>query len=63
MGTHITKETFEFLYNNTYKNVLKYTICHCKNLEDVNDIIQDIYTELYQTIVNKRYINVVTNKE
>lgn len=57
MSTHITKETFEFLYNNTYKNVLKYTICHCKNLDDVNDIIQDIYTELYQTIVNKKYIN------
>lgn len=57
MGTHITKETFEFLYNNTYKNVLKYTICHCRNLDDANDIIQDIYTELYQTIVNKKHIN------
>lgn len=57
MGTHITKESFEFIYRNTYKNVLKYTICHCRNLDDVNDIIQDIYTELYQTIVNKKYIN------
>jgi RNA polymerase sigma-70 factor (ECF subfamily) len=57
MGTHITKETFEFLYNNTYKNVLKYTICHCKNLDDVNDIIQDIYTELYQKIIIKKHIN------
>lgn len=57
MGTHITKETFEFLYNNTYKNILRYTICHCRNLDDVNDIIQEIYTELYQTIVNKKYIN------
>ena len=57
MGTHITKEMFEFIYNSTYKNVLKYTICHCRNLDDVNDIIQDIYTELYQTISNKKYIN------
>lgn len=57
MGTHITKETFEFLYNNTYNNVLKYTICHCRNLDDVNDIIQEIYTDLYKTIVNKKYIN------
>ncbi len=57
MGTHITKETFEFLYNNTYQNVLRYTICHCRNLDDVNDIIQDIYTELYQTITNKNYID------
>ena len=57
MGTQITKETFEFLYNNTYKSILKYTICHCRNLDDVNDIIQDTYTELYQAIVNKKYIN------
>ena len=57
MGTQITKETFEFLYNNTYKSILKYTICHCRNLDDVNDIIDDTYTELYQAIVNKKYIN------
>lgn len=57
MGTQITEETFEILYNSTYKNVLKYTICHCRNLHDVNDIIQDIYTELYQTIINKKNIN------
>ena len=57
MGINITRDTFEFLYNNTYKNVLKYTICHCRNLDDVNDIVQDIYTELYQKIVNKKHIN------
>lgn len=57
MGTHITKETFEIIYNNTYNSILKYTICHCKNLDDVNDIIQDIYIELYQTIINKNYID------
>jgi len=57
MGTHITKETFEFLYNNTYQSVLKYTMCHCRNLDDINDIVQDIYTELFQTLSNKKYIN------
>lgn len=57
MGTHITKETFEAIYYNTYNNVLKYTICHCKNLDDVNDIIQEVYTDLYQKIVNKKYVN------
>lgn len=57
MGINITRDTFEFLYNNTYRNVLKYTICHCRNLDDVNDIVQDIYTELYQKIVNKKHIN------
>ncbi len=57
MGTHITKETFEFLYNNTYNSILKYTICHCNNLDDVNDIIQDTYVDLYKTIKNKNYID------
>lgn len=57
MGTQITKETFEFLYNNTYKSILKYTICHCRNLEDVNDIIQDTYTDLYQAISKKKHID------
>ena len=42
MSTQITKNTFEKFYDDTYKSVLKYTICHCNNLEDVNDIIQDI---------------------
>ena len=53
MGTQITKETFEFLYNNTYKSILKSQYAIVRNLDDVNDIIQDTYTELYQAIVNK----------
>ena len=57
MGINITRDTFEFLYNNTYRNVLKYTICHCRNLDDVNDIVQDIYTELYQKTVKNKHIN------
>lgn len=56
MSTQITKNTFESFYNTTYKNVLRYTICHCSNLDDVNDIIQDIYTELYQKISKKKLI-------
>ena len=61
MGINITKDTFEFLYNNTYKNVLKYTICHCKNLDDVNNAFKDVFTlknlsknkQIHSNIVNK----------
>ena len=56
MSTQITKNTFEKFYDDTYKSVLKYTICHCNNLEDVNDIIQDIYTELYHKISKRNLI-------
>ena len=53
MSTEITKETFELIYKETYSNVLKYVLCHCNNIDDVNDIIQDIYADLYNTICKK----------
>ena len=54
MSTEITKETFELIYKETYNSVLKYVLCHCNNIDDVNDIIQDIYAELYSTISKKQ---------
>ena len=34
---------FDKIYNLTYNHVLKYIICKCSNIEDVNDIIQETY--------------------
>ena len=42
--------SFEYLYNETYNNTLKYVVCKCCNLEDVNDIIQDIYVDFYKLL-------------
>ena len=53
MSTKITKDTFEFIYKETYNNVLKYVLCHCNSIDDVNDIIQDIYADLYNTVCKK----------
>lgn len=50
MSNKISLESFEEIYNRTYKNVLKYIVIHCKNMEDVNDIIQDTYTEFYKKL-------------
>ena len=36
--------------------ILKFIICKCKNLDDVNELIQDTYVELYKTIKNKKNI-------
>lgn len=58
MSIQISEESFEEIYNHTYNKVLKYVICHSMNLDDVNDIIQDIYTELYKTIIIKKHINI-----
>lgn len=42
---------FNDIYNNTYKNLLGYIILHCNNLEDINDLIQETYIELYKTLM------------
>lgn len=41
---------FEEIYQATYSRVLKYIVCKCTNLEDVNDLAQDTYVELYRHI-------------
>ncbi len=57
MSTQETLKNFEQIYNKTYKNVLKYIISHCNKLDDVNDIIQDTYTEFYKKLKkNKNFI-------
>ena len=54
MSTLITLENFEEIYSKTYNNTLKYIICKCLNFEDVNELIQDTYMELYQALSNKK---------
>ena len=56
MSTQITLNNFEEIYNITYNNTLKYIVIHCNNLEDVNDIIQDTYVELYKNIKRHKLI-------
>lgn len=45
---------FEEIYQSTYKRTLKYIICKCANLEDVNDLIQETYVELYQNLKKRK---------
>ena len=56
MGTQKELEKFEEIYKKTYDVTLKYIICKCSNLEDVNDIIQEIYIELYKSLKNGKQI-------
>lgn len=41
---------FEEIYQATYSRTLKYVVCKCTDLEDVNDLIQDTYVEFYRHI-------------
>ena len=56
MSTQISLKDFEEIYNETYDKTLKYIVCKCSNIEDVNDLLQDTYIELYKILKRKRYI-------
>ena len=45
---------FEEIYLNTYNKVLKYIILHCSNIDDVNEIIQETYIQLYKLMSKGR---------
>lgn len=45
-----TLNTFDKLYNESYSNVLKYVICNCSNVEDIKDIVQNVYLELLKIL-------------
>ncbi len=53
MSTQITLKDFETIYEETYDRTLKYIVCKCSNIEDVNDLIQDTYIELYSMLKRK----------
>lgn len=53
---NITLNDFENIYNKTYQTLLKYLVCRCQNLDDVNELIQDTYVELYHTLERKKHI-------
>ena len=50
MIDQINLKKFDEIYNLTYLSVQKFVICKCSNIEDVNDIIQDIYLEVIKNI-------------
>ena len=47
---------FEKIYNDTYNSLLKYVICKCSNVNDINDIIQDTYLEFYNKLTKENSV-------
>lgn len=56
MSTKKLFEKFQQIYDETYNNILKYITCKCNNLDDIDDIIQETYLELYKIIKEKKKI-------
>lgn len=54
-----TLNAFDKLYYDTYQDVLKCIVINCSNIEDVKDIIQNVYLEVIKKLNNK---NIQMNK-
>ena len=53
MSTQIYRKDFEKIYKDTYNKVLRFAVIKCRNLDDINDIIQDTYLELLKLLKKK----------
>ena len=56
MVDQLNLKQFNRIYDETYNQVLKYIVCKCSNMEDINDIIQETYIEVYNAIVKNKKI-------
>ena len=56
MSTQKFLKNFEQIYKETYDTTLKFVICKCNSFDDVDDIIQETYLELYKVLKNKKEI-------
>ena len=57
MIDQVISERFAKLYDETYKNVLKFVVCNCSSMDDVEDIVQSIYLELLKLLRRNIYFN------
>lgn len=56
MGLRLYLENFETIYHDTYDRTLRYLICNCANIQDVNDLLQETYLELYRLLQKKKFL-------
>lgn len=56
MNENNTIVKFNKIYNDTYQDIVKYVVCSCKKIDDVSDIVQNIYLKVLKKI-NKKEIN------
>lgn len=44
---------FNDTYDKNYSSVIKFVVSKCRNITDVQDIVQDVFMELYNLLQNK----------
>mgnify|MGYP002799590367 CR=1 FL=1 len=50
MSTQEALNKFQEVYDTTYDEVLKYVVCNVSSIQDVPDIVQEIYLAVYKKI-------------
>lgn len=53
MNENNTIVKFNKIYNDTYQDIVKYVVCSCKKIDDISDIVQNIYLEVLKTLKKK----------
>ena len=44
---------FNEIYDRTFKNTIRYITAKCSNVDDIHEIVQEVYADVYSTLVNK----------
>ncbi len=57
MASQTNLYKFNDIYDKTYLDLLKYVIIKCHNINDANDIIQEVYLELWNILNKKELLN------
>lgn len=53
MNSNDLTQAFNKIYDDTYSTVLNLVISKCDNISNIEDIVQDVYSELYETMIKK----------
>lgn len=56
MASQLSLYKFNEIYDKTHSNILKYIVIKCHNINDTNDIMQEVYLELWN-ILNKKELS------
>lgn len=55
-------EQFNIVYDNTYSRISKLVISKCDNISNIEDIVQDVYSELLD-VLNKKGVEYILDYE
>lgn len=53
MGNQECDSIFDRIYNLTYKNTLRFVTARCGDPNDISDILQEVYAELYRVLLTR----------